>query len=589
MAGLYKTYDEIQAELTRPRSYGEDSSTGTTSGESSTGTAVAGESNITQPIQTSQGDSESESYDLTPAKIDAPAGSSPKINLRGYGGDSEISDQYRSLFAPATNSLRDSYGKLSSAADEFVSQAGPLRSWSSIQGGKAIEDALTPDEDAEKDAAEMQAAKDLLGTSYKGPGTLAQGDVDTVGKNLSSLKQSGKAYLGAPGIAAILQTQASTPATDQELAIEADRYLSNQDYLRSAQEFQKQISGLEGDYRSAQEQALGYAQRRTTDEADIANQARELLQGARGDISSELSRRVEAEKANEAAFNAAMDKYKATGDLSALAGYEGYDQAVEAFNTPTQQLYAEGKAKLAEIQGQYQDIANIPYFSPQITTRGLSTLGWTPDELKALQSQYDPKTLEALKKRATERQIALEDAGFSDSSQERYMSKYGDIRMQPNPEKAPGPGKYSTLIPELYGGELGAYQPLGTTDYVTSTDSSGLSPEALSTEAERDRYNRASLLLDLEDRMDAAETPYEKKKIATEAGKYLEDEKAALESRKEALTAKEQEYLVAVEDAHRRYRQAKRRGKWALALKVAIPVITLGTGSAIMGASGLAV
>ena len=555
----YKTYDEIQEALTNPRSYAEGGTSGTIV------EATGRKSPIPQNTTTTQA-----AEQASPAQIEsAPplaissqtsTTSVPTGGLITYTGNPNISERYKGMLQPITSQLGTSTNKLGTIAQDFATAAGSERTWEGIKGSSQVQQALLPS------ASDMDiaAAKSLAQAAYTGPTTLDQTTMDELKGTLQNLQDTGRAIQGGAGTEALLQTLSKTPGTPQELQWDTQRLMADPDYLRSVQALAEDIGGFGGQITRQEQAAATEAATRTAEEADIASKAQAALTGEMTGLDTTLQGRLAQEQANQKAIEDAYAKFSTTGDLhvfDALPQELKDETGITSLeNDPNQILYQKGQETLKGIISQFQDIQDIPFMVPQTTSRGLPVIGWSPEDYAALQTKYPDRTqLEQIRQRANDRQLALTQAGFDPSSMKFSIKNTGgEIVLNPANEmpSGVGPGAYSTMFPEYYGGGVGDYTPPSLRSYVSVQPSSMLSKENLATSDELARFNRAADILGLP-QMTSDSTPYEKEKVVTQAAQYIEDVASALEMRKGALNKEEQNFLDQANQARKAYRDAQ--------------------------------
>lgn len=577
MPQVYKTYEDFAQELDRPRSYEE----GSTPTASSSLVATAAPAQATSGGQAQQPISSSVSTQPTAAKPIEATGGTPTLSILGYTPDVKVSQQYEDLLRPLVGGLQKSAEKLRTAGSQFLTGAGPYRSWEGIQGANLITQALTPDEDRAKDESEMEAARGLVTAEYKGPTGIDQGTVEELQKALVGLQGTGGNLASASGIQGLLGSQYA--AHPQEISWDTSRLIKDPRFMGTARTLTNEITGLGVGIDQAQREAAGIAERRQGEEEGIAAAARGQLEEERGKVSSDIQKRIDEANALARAQQEAFSSFQDSGDLAALEAYQ--PGITETFNTPGRQLYNQGRSELQRIlDEQYADIREIPLLSPQVTTHGHKVYGWTSEELEALKGQYDKQQLEALRQRANERQAALASAGFDPSTGSFSELAGGNVAIRQIKGETE-PGQYSSIFPMAYGDTT--WEPIDTRAYLSMQPGTGATRENLATAGEADRYNRTAQLLDLQDRLQIAATPYEKDQIVAEAGQYLEDEIASLEARRGALNENEQAYLTEAWRARKNYKRAQRRKRWAKAIKIVASLATRGIGNNLLAVTSI--
>lgn len=571
MANVFKDSDTWQQEVTRSRQYPGEGSPQTLAPEATAQPASGAATASPQTVAT------------TSAAPATPKPPMPTADILSYPGNPSVAQQYQGMFKPVTGTVWKAGLGLGNEQQEFLGAAQPVRSWAGVQGQQTVQKALEPTSD---EAALTEASK-LTHAAYTGPTTLDSEHMGEIKALSQSLQGSAPTYTRPVGVEALLQTQSPTAATRGELEQSAGKALADKDFLASARAVQNDIAALAAQIAQGETWAQDEAAKRTAAETDIQTQARALAEGTRAGIAGNLESQVAQKTAYDAALQAAYDKFLGTGDIQAFQGLPSeITSEVAKFNTPGQQLYQTGTAKLQEIANKYTDIKGIPFLTPQISTRGLGVLGWTPEDYKRILETYGPDWTEAIRQQAIARQKDLETAGFSPQgmTQERWGTTDTNIagggkgvwldELQPEQAKR---GQYADILPDLFGGNLPEWKPADVRSYLTLTQGTGATREQLATTEQRETYNRAAQLLDLEDRITQATTTSERKKLASEADRYLSDEEAALTARKETLSQNELDYYDQVRNARSAYRKAVSRGAWEAFLKPFADIVDTAT------------
>lgn len=484
-----------------------------------------------------------------------PSGTKPTIDITPYSGPTGGGP------TGVLRRLREGLGKLPSVLGEetgkFTEAAGPYRTWEGIGGTSALEAALHPAKGAVEN---LEPARALVNAKYGGPSELDPDTVAALQEAAGELEARGQAAETSGGLQTLLEEE-TAGLSPGERAFEAAHILGSPGYRQEVMQSRGDVARLEAQLAGAQQEASGIGAQRAAEEAAIQKEARAELGGGRGGIQADLAQKVAAAKDVEDAVNAAWDKFQETGDPSDLAALKNVEGVLKDFNpldfnTEARTKTQEGLAARQAILDKYPELKDIPLMELQITSRGHETTGWSPEDYKQLQATYDKPTLERLRKQAMQRQEDLKAAGFagSHSTGGRYTNVVGapaDQRWAGAPQET----KYGEYLPLYFGTD---YEPPDVRSYVAAD--LGVSPtrENMATKDQREVYNRIEDLLDESDRLVEAGEPYRAAEITAEVGRYIDEEKAALQERRGQLSDAQTEWARAVGKAHERHEKASR-------------------------------
>ena len=353
----------------------------------------------------------------------------------------------------------------------------------------------------ERLAAESQL-RELLGAQYTGAAGLdleAVSDIYGAASRLSPYGAGGLTSMAGAGSLLETTTPGLTPGMRRE---ESRRMLSDEDYRTFASQVGRDISRLGGTARqevgAAQEAATGI----TEAEELLAGTARGALEGRRGEISGDVTGRLETARAERQALDDAYEQYVETGDLSALSAYGITD---ETFDTERVQLDREAKEVKAKILGdaKYQSIADVPLMQYGVTSHGREKRDFPQEWYDANKDQYTAPEMAELKKLARQRQNELDDAGFA-------KAKYNEEG-----------GKYSAVENIYFGGE-DIFDPseIDPDSFVRVEGGEFATRHSMATAAQREDFNFINDMLGEVDRLQDTD-PYEAAQIVTEVEEYI--------------------------------------------------------------------
>lgn len=499
-----------------------------------------------QPVQVNPGSTQNVQTQGFATPSTAPAAQAPKpkktstqIQLGQFAAPQGGSEQYAKLFAPLAQQVQQGREQLSGAAQQFSQDVGGLRDYESSGAQAALQAALGPGSTAEQQAA----AKSLVGAQYAGPTALDQATMDQLEQLFGRLAPRAGSLQTGLGIEDLLRTQAPALSEGQR-RFEAKRIMQDPAYAAQAREYEQGIQELFSDYQRAQEEARAIAEQRTGEEQDIARRSREFLGGERESLSSDLEQAVTQAQERERALEDAYARFQETGsleDLKALQAFGAEGTDFSKFDTELGRKDVEAEAAKAAIMDdpKYGAIQDVPLMVLGINEHGRETLEFDPAWWKENKDRFPKKkpkdhpeviTRSELKALARERQLALEQGGFSPGSAAAKNQK--SVRQ----EAAKEAGQYAAFDPLYYGQGLGLseFEPADTRAYVTRKEGEQATRESLATPEDRQRYNLIQELLGEADRIEEVD-PYTAGEIRDEAARYVEEQDAEFKNRTEQL------------------------------------------------------
>lgn len=509
-------------------------------------------------------------------------GAAPAFSVRNYVKNPGITQNYAGLFAPLTKGTERVTKGLQTTTQQFGEAAGPRRTYEGIGAQGILEGALTPGGDEAKALADAQSLVNARYGTEDQPGPMGL-DQDTLDKLYG---QSGLGRL--QGIAGTLGSgigienaiRSRTPGlTPGELHMGSRALQRDTGFQTARRGVRQDIGELAAQLGTAQQEATDIGKQRVADEADIAQKSRGYVTGRQDEITNALNQRVQQEIAYNQALQDAYDTFKGTGsveDFSKIPGAENLPGFQDLKNDKIRADYARAQAAKAAVDKDFQDIKDVPLLEAGISSHGFWDAQLPKDWMDEVGSKLTPAQLQQVLARARERQAAMAKAGFGNFEGMSDQAKRG-LASEGAQSAA---GEFSAYNPLFdYGTGVGDYQlPDLREGYVTLKEGVAPTMENQASSGERYTYNRASDILgDAGKRLEEAKTPYERKSIAAEIGRLLDDEEKQLAEREETLSAGEKKYLDTVRKARRDYRAAKRRKKWNRIIRI-VSDVALGGG-----------
>lgn len=501
-----------------------------------------------QPQEPTQAPQATQATAPAPAQAPQSAGGAYSINLRSYEGNPTSQGVYSKLFNPVGQGVEKSTAKLHQGARDFLQRAGGPRTFEGLGGRATLDRAVAGTTDIAEREKQLQEAQGLAFAQYKGPRGLDQDVVDLLGGSIGGLKTRAGSLRTGLGLQDLIRGQ--TPGLSAgELRFEAQNVLGDPRYRQEAEALERSIYGLEGDFQGAQGQASAIANERAMQEDEISRLAQEYLLSRRANEAEQIwANRIAEEEAANAAAQTSYDKFRETGsvaDLQAIGpGILSEDPA--ALDSDTRKLYEEGTAKRNEILAKYQDLqdAGVPLMEVQSTKKGRETLGFPQEWYDANKDKFTDSQMEDMKKRSRQLYKDLVEAGFS-SRAENYQTPEVSFKTE-------GEGKYGNILPLAFGND---YQMQDLQSYVGPLELVSPTRENISTDEQRGVYNNINEILGDLERVNKGD-PFRKATIATELGRYLDEEKAAIESRRGEMDERETQWARMMRKARKRYKAA---------------------------------
>ena len=463
----------------------------------------------------------------------------PKI---GYGETGTTTER---LLQPMYQAREAGQEQLSGFAESFREQAGPSRTFEDIGGQQTLQQAIG--------GGDLESARGLVSAQYGGPAGLGQQNVLGL-QDLAGRLRTRQAAMGSGGGLQTLLRQYSPGLTSGEARFEAKNIFAGPGYRQRVEAAGERIGSFgESISREAQE-ARQFGLSREAEEADISRQSREFLAGRGetigGNITQEVERLRQQEQEREQTFRGAFGdgggldsirKLKESGLLSPeISGQFG--------ESSLRGLQESQRVRESIIQrSEFSALKDIPVGKLGTTAKGKSTY-LIPDpktgELVDYGTLLKPKERILFRKRQQE-------------MEKRFDPKRGQARLggrTPQEES-----RLAQLSPLYHGGQ---FKPPSLQKFITWDPGVAPSRGNVSTDQQRNQYNRINDLLGNLDRIEKSESPFRAGRVAADVERYLKDEEESLEAHRGTLDEQGRQWRNQVKRLRKSYRKAKSKSKW---------------------------
>jgi hypothetical protein len=462
------------------------------------------------------------------------------------------------LFQPIGAATEAGEAQLTEFADLFRTQAGPSRTFESINAPATLEGAIQ--------GAPIAPAQELLASQYQGPAGLDPGAAGNL-MGLAGRLRARQEALGTGGGLSETLAQSAPGTTGGEARFTAQDVLGPDYRGRLA----AATAGVDPFAGRLEEEITGtaeFAQQRTGEEEAIATQAEDYLRGRKtgitGDIEAEMEKQLGLQGQAGDLFREAMKEGQTPEQIADILreaqslGFIDPEADVGAFNTEIRQAISANPAIAQELMNrpEFESLAEVPLAELGIDNKGRQTY-MIPDANGNLK---DFRTVLGTGQEAVlfkQRQAAFEEAfssqrGVPFASGKRTSTTGGQF----------GEPSLSQLADPLYFGK-GIESSLPQITNFLDLDS-GVRPSRgnVSTEEQRDQYNRIGDILQDLDRIEKDETPFRAATIAARVDEFLTAEEEALEEQKDTLDKQGKQWFHQVKTLRKRYRKAEREAKW---------------------------
>jgi len=455
------------------------------------------------------------------ASATPPKPAAPEFNLSAYQARP---GPYADLFAPITNALGEGHKEVAKQAGEFSEAAGSHRTWENVGGAGLFEQAYKPEASSE----DLGKAVDLIKARYQGPTEIDPKALAALRVGQEQLQAAGGGLTNVGGVSDLLR-QKAPGLTPGELTFEAKGLLSDPLFQEAARGIQGDIGGLEAEIAGAAGTAQSYGKQRGEEEKALAEAAQAIPRGKMSEVDAQLAAAIEERQAEEAALQGLYDKALADGvlTLDEIQSIDPEQGKILAKSGPFKDAAKAAKER-ARLEAEFKDIADVPFYVPDVTARGNVVVGFP--EKWYLANRGNPN-IDEWKQRAEERQRAYEAAGFSPGL---YMDNPGLL------QKA---GNLADIDPLYFGDGKPLNPGQALTQHFQLELGTGANKQNQASDAQRFVYNRSAELLELADRLEKPETGYEGPGLTNMADDYVEALKTVLRDFRGEKNAALQDFL----------------------------------------------
>jgi hypothetical protein len=509
----------------------------------------------------------------TPEKVETPTPTqSQAVSPTQRATQQATTNVTGNVFQPITQQTQQLGQQLGQTTQKFYQEAGPSRTYQGIGGEQTLSQAIGGTSDLQNQAKRMEEAKGLVNATYSGPTQLGQEDVSTIQKGLQEAQGTAGALKSSAGVYSLLQKYAPG-LTPGELQYETRLAQQNPEFKQQTRQYQKQTADLQTQEAQAEKQATEYGQQRTQQEQDISTQAKNYLTGQQTAINQQLQDVISQKTSQDTAAQAAYQQFLKTGSQEDWAKIpkeflgtytpetapgqyaEPKQITAQTFQTPARQQLAAAEKDYKQVMDAYTDVKDLPLVELRIDGQGRET--WAFPDASGWGANLDPK----VRQRVIDRQISLQNAGFSPGSQREQTQS----------------GKYATYMPLYFaegGPENAKWTPADLRNYTVWHPGVSPSRQNVSTENQRSIYNNISDLIDMADKLEAAGEPWKAAQVGADVNRFISDEESVLSQRGEALSSSAKDWTKLVNKARKQYN--KSTGVWSQVAGVIGNVASLG-------------
>ena len=476
----------------------------------------------------------------------------PTLNY-GDPGQTGGGGLYGQLVDPVVGAAQAGSADVMSFADQFRTAAGPARTYDTIGAESTLSGAV--------EGGPMDPAFSLVNAQYEGPAGLDPTVVGGLGFLQGELETREQA-LGTGGGLATSIGQTVQTLTPGEARFEAES-MFDPAYRAALATDLAPVGQFAGELETETAAAKAFAEQRAAEEADIAAKSTEYLtgrgEGITGNIEQQIQEILAQQQGASQAFSGALDTEDPAAMIEALrkaqaGGFTGAEDLAGGFETEAFKASQGAEANTAAIMGnpKYADLKDVPQGQLGVDSHGRQTY-LIPDAQGNMVDFRDVLGKTPLGTLFKERQQALEE-GFSSQRGIQYTGPRlsGDYFGEPTGQQLTNPLYFGK---EFQGPEIASY--LGFDP--------GFSPSRknVSTEEQRDQYNRIQELIGNLDRMEAdPDNPWKHAMITANLEGYLEDEAAGLEAQGDTLSKEGKDWFNKVQSLRKQYRKYVRSKQW---------------------------
>ena len=476
----------------------------------------------------------------------------------GYGdpGQAGGGGLYGQLVDPVVGAAQAGSADVMSFADQFRSAAGPSRTYEGVGAEGTLAGAV-------EGSASMDPAFNLVGAQYQGPAGLDPGAVGGLGFLQGQLEQRQKNLGTGAGLTSTIGQTVQT-LTPGEARFEAQA-MFDPAYRAALATDLAPVGQFAGELGTETAAAKAFAAQRAAEEADIAARSTDYLttrgEGITGNIEQQIQEILAQQQGASQAFTGALDTEDPAAMIEALrnaqaGGFTGGQDLAGGFSTEAFRASQGAEANQQAIinDPQWASLKEVPIGEVGVDKKGRQTY-LLPD---AEGNMVDFRTVLGKGAEARlfkDRQAALEEAFGSQRGVPFASGK------RPSGERFGAPTGQQLTNPLYFGSE---FQGPEIASYMGFDPGFSPSRKNVSSEEQRDQYNRIQELIGNLDRMEGdEENPWRYAMITANLEGYLEDEVAGLEAQGDKLSKEGKEWFGMVKSARKKYRKHKAEKTYA--------------------------
>ena len=498
----------------------------------------------------------------TPAAPTVGATAPPAADLYspptlGYGdpGKTGGGGLYGQLVDPVTQAAGAGSADVMSFADQFRTAAGPSRTYGGIGAEGTLSGAV--------EGAPMDPAFNLVNAQYQGPAGLDPGAVGGLGFLQGQLEQREKNLGTGAGLTSTIGQTVQT-LTPGEARFEAEA-MFDPAYRAALATDLAPVGQFAGELGTETAAAKSFAEQRAREEADIAAKSTEYLtgrgEGITGNIEAQIAEILAQQQGASQAFSGALDTEDPAAMIEALrkaqeSGFTGGEDLAGGFSTEAFLAGQGAEANTAAIidDPKYASLKGVPQAEIGVDKKGRQTY-LIPDAEGNMKDFRTVLGKGAEARLFKDRQAALEEAFGSQRGVPFASGK------RPSGERFGAPTGQQLTNPLYFGSE---FQGPEIASYMGFDPGFSPSRKNVSSEEQRDQYNRIQELIGNLDRMEGdEENPWRYAMITANLEGYLEDEVAGLEAQGDKLSKEGKEWFGMVKSARKKYRKHKAEKTYA--------------------------
>jgi len=425
------------------------------------------------------------------------------------------------------------------ATDDFYQQTTPERNYADIGAQDTLQGAIYG-------GGNLDAGRDLVNARYEGPAGLAENSVSNIYGHLNELKPASQSLYTGRGLETLIR-QAAPGINRGEAKFEAQGLSQNPGHREQSTNINNAVNQVYSSLRKNEAETSAYGGRRQEQEADIAKQSRDYLEGDRQGVSDAIDQRIAGEQSNRTALKGYYDTFNASGSQEDLAAipeqYRDFDPA--DFNTQNRQDLAASKEMWDYLMGAYPNLEGQDLLQLRINDHGKET------QARENMSGSDP----LLTRQADFNKWFAPRTGTLDTK--APYAKYRPLYFNDDPVAA-------------------TWEPPDIRGHVSLQQDPTLDRHSVSTQDERTRFNNINTMLSEVDRLEDVGQPFQAATIAGNLEGLLAEEESQLAAREKYLGDSYESWVKQLGSARDRFRRAKSKSKWGTITRIVAGVGTLG-------------